>query len=237
MDVVNLDGKPVTYTELKEIYHDIKQDKFMIYIFRGVATLVGISFLFAVCVFIHHAVKDKPARLFFGLAEINTAKTDTVYKLVQQKKDTVFKETVKYMPVASINKTSTPLIAIKRTDTVPRNQTNSSGTNAHVINGNGNSVVVNGDVVNGIKQRHLNDAVLSYILINLPDKNENIDFLFAGGKEGLIYANEIYSALMTRGYKSLHPSNWMDPNGFDKVEVKKTNGSTQLLVFPASNVQ
>jgi len=227
----------VTYPELKEIYSDIKQDKFMIYVFRGIATLIGICFLFAVCVFIHHAVKDKPARLLFGLAEINIVKTDTVYKLVQQKKDTVFKETIKYMPVGAPKKLSTPLTTIKRIDTIPKNQTNSSGNNAHVINGNGNSVVVNGDIVNGIKQRHLNDAILSYILLSLPNKNENIDFLFAGGKEGLVYANEIYSALMSRGYKSLHPSNWIDPTGFDKVEVKKDNGRTELLVYPASNVQ
>lgn len=125
---------------------------------------------------------------------------------------------------------------MQKKDSTPKNQTNSSGSNAHIITGNGNLVGVNGDIVNGIKQRHLNNATLTYILQSLPDKNAEIQFLWAGGKEGLNYSVEIYQALVQRGYTNIKPSNWMDPNGFDKVEVKKKNG-LQLLIYPASNIQ
>jgi hypothetical protein len=207
----------------------------MIYVFRSVITLIAIVFLLAIIIFIHHAVKGKPAKLLFGLAEINTLKTDTIYKLTQQKKDTVYQETVRYISNGYVKNTMSekPL----KKDSVSKNQTNSSGPNAHIINGNGNQVGINGDQYNGIKQRHLNEAVLSYLLVSLPDKHAEIQFLFAGGKEGLNYANEIYNALMQRGYSNIKPSNWMDPTGFDKVEVKKENGSLQLLIYPASNVQ
>ena len=226
----------MNYSELKEIYKDLQTDKFMIYVFRVIITTIAVAVVLAVVIFIDLAAKGKPAKLFFGLAEINTVKTDTFYKLVPQKKDTVFKETIKYTPII-INKKPTETSKIVKTDTTPKNQTSSSGSNAHIINGNGNAVAVNGDIVNGIKQRHLTDALLTYLLTSLPDKNANISFLFSGGKEGLIYANEIYNALVNRGYKHLRPSNWMDPNGFDKVEVKSPHGEPQVLIYPASNVQ
>jgi hypothetical protein len=226
----------VTYSELKEIYKDLQTDKYMIHVFRAIITMIAVVIFLAIGIFILHAVKDKPAKLFFGLAEINTVKTDTFYKLVPQKKDTIIKETIKYIPFATNQKKFETSIPIKK-DTIPKNQTTSSGSNAHIINGNGNNVGVNGDLINGIKQRHLTDAVMLYLLTNLPDKNANIDFLFAGGKEGTIYATEIYNALINKGYKHLNPSNWMDPTDFDKVEVKTQNGRLQILINPASNVQ
>lgn len=87
----------MTYQELKEIYKDIQKDRYMIYILRGIASLICIVLLLAIIIFIEHAVVGKPAKLLFGLAEINTVKTDTFYKIVQQKKDTVYKETIKYL--------------------------------------------------------------------------------------------------------------------------------------------
>jgi hypothetical protein len=111
---------------------------------------------------------------------------------------------------------------------------NYNGKNIHVINGN--NYGVNGDIINGIKQRHLENNVVKYLLTQLPNKDEEIVFLFSGGKEGLNYANEIYNMLIAKGYSKLKPANWMDPDDFDKVYVIKKNGETQIRICPASNV-
>jgi hypothetical protein len=144
----------MNYQDIKEFYNDIKTDKTMLYIFRIAAGTIAFSLLAAVVIFIHHAVKDKPAKLFFGLAEINTLKTDTVYKLVQTPKDTVYKETIKY--VSGFKK---EVKSATKLDTSSKNSIYSSGANAHNIAGTGNKVDVNGDQYLGIKQRHLDSQV------------------------------------------------------------------------------
>src|SRR5258708_13873212 len=176
----------ITYSEIKEVFGDIKNDKAMLYILRIFTGTVTLALIFSVIIFIHHAAKDKPAKLLFGLAEINTVKSDTVYKLIQSKKDTVtiYKESIKYIP---LNTLTTTKIKSKKVDSIVKNESSVNGNNNHVVTGDGNLVGVNGDIVNGIKQRHINDAILSYILISIPNKDSKINFLLSGGKEGLNY--------------------------------------------------
>lgn len=88
----------------------------------------------------------------------------------------------------------------------PVNGVISTGSNAHNVAGTGNHVDVNGDQYNGIKQRHLTDAILLSILTQLSkDKSIRINFTFtaAGDKELLDYANEIVNALLKNGYSIL----------------------------------
>jgi len=120
---------------------------------------------------------------------------------------------------------------------VPDGPISTDTKESHVVNGNGNTVGVNGNINYGVRQRHLTDAVLTYILLSLPDKSAEITLLWAGGKEGEVYATEIYGQLLQREYKNIKPSNWMDPDGYDKVFVTKQNGNLQLRIYPASNVQ
>lgn len=112
-----------------------------------------------------------------------------------------------------------------------------NGNNNHIVSGNGNKVDVNGDVINGIKQRHLTTAEYYKIYSKIPSLDSKIEILFSGGKEGINYANEIYRALMSNGFKNITGSNWMDPEGFDSVGVDVNGNNVMIKVYPASNVQ
>jgi hypothetical protein len=98
-------------------------------------------------------------------------------------------------------------------------------------------VGVNGDVVNGIKQRHLTTSEYYKIYNKIPSLDSKITFLLSGGKEGLNYANEIYRALLANGFKNITASNWMDPDGFDSIGVVVNGDNVTVKIYPASNVQ
>ena len=125
---------------------------------------------------------------------------------------------------------------VKSLDTTVNNKTDIKGNNNHTISGNNNNVGVNGDVINGIKQRHLTEPLLNEILSRIPKKDTKIIFFLSGGKEGYNFANEIYNALKTNGYDSITATNWMDPSSFDKVDIKFENGEFRIMIHPASNV-
>lgn len=223
------------YSEVKDIYKDVKKDKVLLLILRIFFGLVVLVSIIAIGIFIHHAVKDKPAKLFFGLAEINTVRTDTVYKLVQQKKDTI--TIIKEKGNDSYSSNNLNRQVARSSDTVVNIKTDVKGNKNHSINGNNINVGVNGDVINGIKQRHLTNAFFNEIISKIPSKDTNIKFYLSGGKEGLNYANEIYNALRLKGYNSITVTNWMDPSGFDKVDLEKVNEEFRIMIHPASNVE
>ena len=79
----------MAYSDLKDAYNDVKKDKILSIIIRLFFGLILFASIVAIIIFIHHSIKDKPAKLFFGLIEINTVKTDTVIKLVEKKVDTI----------------------------------------------------------------------------------------------------------------------------------------------------
>ncbi|GAA4327460.1 hypothetical protein GCM10023149_30860 [Mucilaginibacter gynuensis] len=195
-----------------------------------------VVFIMASGFFFYRAYKGYPAKFLFGLIELGDTKADTVYRHIVGKKDTVFEKVfVDAKTQKTYRRNSNPNI---KNDSVPRNHTTSSGSNAHIVNGNGNSVGVNGDVINGIKQRHLNNEVAQYLINTLPNKTEPMQMLFAYDKETMTYATEVYNFLIQQGYTNITPSKWLDPDGYDKINViKEANTPPSIRIYPASNVQ
>lgn len=136
-----------------------------------------------------------------------------------------------------------PLIQQNKTGDNQANQNNATnkgvvgnGNDNHVISGNGNNVGVNGDVVNGLKQRHLTENEYDMISLQIPFDSK-IMILVSGGKEAWNYTNELYRALLNSGYKDIKASNWMDPDGYDSIGVQRNGNSVTIKIYPESNVQ
>ncbi len=239
-----------TYSEIKEIYNDIKNDKIMLYIFRILSGLITFAVAFSIFIFIHHAVKEKPAKLLFGLAEINTVKIDTIYKIIPLKKDTItlYKKSIKYLPKANFGYENRIKNLVKKTDTISKNQTSSSGSNAHIINGNGNSVGVNGDVNNGIKQRHFNDAEMLNIQITLKAMFSNhkewnskipISIGVPNDEESKIYALELRQNLIKIGYENFKFPGVISGGFINKnfdITTSPFDGYPMIVINPAKNI-
>ncbi len=201
----------------------------------GLLVIVIIAVIISIVVFMINWTNDRPAKLLFGLAEVNTNVKDTVYKEVP-KVVTIKPETK--TDIVTISRPEKPIKSNIRKDTsTVKNNTTISGGKNHIVTGNNNNVGVNGDQYLGIKQRNISPQIIQYLLSKLPKKDESITFLFAGDKETMTFATQIYNELIARGYSKISPSRWLDPDDFDRVYVTSQNDIMQIRICPASNVQ
>lgn len=101
--------------------------------------------------------------------------------------------------------------------------------------GNGNTQT---NEFTGIKQRHLDKNMLTYILKNLGEKSVPIDIgLTDNSKETLNYAKEIGIALTQMGYSDVGTFTLIQLQmKYDTVNIIKGDRYT-IEVFPASNTQ
>ena len=178
-------------------------------------------------------------------------------------KPTVIHDTVtinKNLPIPIVSKKSKPLILNQKTkvvyvpvkenskskqgsklpDTNVKNQTISSGSNAHIINGNGNSVGVNGDQYTGIKPRQVDDATILYLIAKIPSKQTRLDFSVAGDTESHNYFEQIKKALISKGYIKINPNvGLLISPSYKTIPVLRDDeyGAVTIEISSQSNVQ
>lgn len=225
------------FSEIRGFYKEFKHLAIFRVAFYFAGSLIVIVVIYSTIKFFIDSHDGKHVKLFYGLLENNIPQQpDTIVKIITSKPEPVQqpqqeKDKLIVSPISK-SRPSKP-----KPDALIENQVIISGKDNHLVSGNGNIVGINGDIINGIKQRHLTYELLVEIEKKIPDKSSNIKIWTSGGKEGYNFSNEIYTALMQRGYKSISGTTWMDPSGFDKVDVLFENDIWQIRVHPASNVE
>lgn len=90
------------YSDVKEIYNDIKKDKIMIWIFRIALAILLIVFAISSISFCSGWVSGKHEKMFGGILEVNPPETITKYDTI---KETVYKKDTVYIHDKSAKKT------------------------------------------------------------------------------------------------------------------------------------
>jgi hypothetical protein len=218
----------ISYDDVKKIYEHIKKDKIMMWVFRILLIAATLTFIIATTLALKDGSNGKHVKLLWGLLERNIPKEhpDTIRSFIPQKIDTiiVYKERIVTSPSYTQSK-RLPIVtpAIKKdnlegdNNAVGRDNSGVQGgknNKSHIISGNDNKVGVNGDIINGIKQRHLTKELFNEITSHIPNKSTHIVLYgSASNKETYNYENEIYRELLINGYRNITGTNWMDPYG------------------------
>jgi len=197
-----------------------------------------ISVIVVTCFFIpwdkFHYGDEKP-KIIYVRAPLKT--TDTLKSLpIKVQKETIYIATQKLKPIPR----DKPILEVKKapdTTKAPSKYDLSHANLDHSAVGD-NSSVTN---MNGIKQRHLTDAMLSYITIMIGDKSANVSIqTVPNDAESLNLADEIYYALVKLNYHIVARGTFYQAGRtpFDKVLVHKNSEKDySISVYPSSNVQ
>ena len=91
----------------------------------------------------------------------------------------------------------------------------------------------------GLKQRHLDLALMKKILDSIPSKTTKIEILAGGGKEGENLAKEISDFLEKRGYEKPVIGPWILTGNWDITEYHfdVANSTFEIEIHPQSNDQ
>ncbi len=224
--------------EVQEFWQSLPKYSFVKMIIYLILLIIACFLL----IVLYKAATGEPVKIF-GF-EVNNRgiipKTDTLKNkyIVPSKKDTL-KVYVK-TPIIKQVKVFSHKTKLQKGDTIFKNQTTiSGGTNIHSITGNGNHDILNGDQYNGIKQRHIGDALKTYLKITIPQKSTFIEMFYsASDKESKVYTEEIYNFLKSEGYLLIkaYPSIALGYQS-EFVEAKVFDTKAMITVPVASNVK
>jgi hypothetical protein len=219
-----------TWAEIKDLWNDIKTDKIMKQIGRGILFVGLLALVISLIFYCIDWGRGRHARLFWGLAE-NDPKPDTSY-IIKHETTYVFRHDsipvfVK-IPGQSGHEGSNP----------GKNQSKydlkDSKFYAPAQVGDHNAQTNN---YNGIKQRVLTQEKLNEIGSHIPNKSARIKIFLTVDKECRNYAEQIINVLKGNGCTNIDWTFWGDPSCFDDITYGTIGDSIiRINVCPASNV-
>lgn len=179
-----------SYHDIKEFYNDIKNDKVMIWIFRGIFAIILIA-LFASAIFSYNdRANNKPVNFLWGLYKRD--RTDTFYIT---KRDTVFLNN-QIVPNEREGKTNQKKIA---------NGTSSTFVFKRKVEGQaqqfGDNNIQNNQF--GLKPRTETKSIINEVTKQVQDKNTPISvYQRSRDVESVDYATKVVLALKGKGFNN-----------------------------------
>lgn len=180
------------------------------------------------------------------LTVIHDTTTKTVYKTVPETKKEKINKTLildhkTKIGYAPINSSKT--LSSKALDTSVKTQTNLLGKyeiNTNSGTNNGNIGGSNNTVNNGIQQREVNDAVISYITTSIPNKNTRISITCSNDKESRNFCNYVGEFFYKNGYRKPYAEFvlYYDSSDNNKLQIHRiTKDSIHINILPLDNIK